>query len=55
MADCIKEIADQDDYIKPLELSPAPAKLEDNKAEVLDLLKEVNIGGTDSFRITYIS
>ena len=55
LADCVKEISDQDNYIQLSELSPMPSKLEDSKAEVQDPLEEVNLGGTDSPRITYIS
>ena len=55
LMDCVKEMANQDDYSQLLELSPTPAKLKDSKDEVQDLFEEVNLWGADSPRITYIS
>ena len=50
-----EEPEEEEEEIQLHELDPAPPKMEDSKAEVMDPLAEVNLGTPQDPRIVYVS
>lgn len=54
LIECLRE-GPEEDLLEIEELDPAPAKIDDFKAEVQDPLIEVNLGTAEEHRPVYIS